>query len=161
MADLGRGHERTARRRRFDGFADLPRAAHLLGLALQVAASHVEADCVTIDAVERLLGRDVGATLGERDDELDLVVHVARFRRIREAAVADDVVRVLLEEEWRLAVGIVAHLDGVLGIVAADAIDAADGEHLIATGDRQGRDRGRLDHVVRHLGLHVHCLTPA
>jgi hypothetical protein len=76
VADLRHRHERAARRGGFDRFADFPRSAHLLGLALQVAARHVEADGVAIDAVEGLLGRDIGATLGQGDDELDLVVHI-------------------------------------------------------------------------------------
>src|SRR3546814_11492831 len=40
------------------------------------------------------------------------------------AAARHQVVRVLLEEERVLTVGIVAHLDGVGGIVAPDAVDA-------------------------------------
>jgi hypothetical protein len=42
----------------------------------------------------------------------------------------DKIVGILLEEERRFAVGIVAHLDGVGGIIAPDAVNPADWERL-------------------------------
>src|SRR3546814_4557832 len=67
-----------------EGLADFPGAASLLGLALQVAARHVERHAVAPDVVERLFQRDVLATLAEGDRQLDLVVHVVRLGRSEE-----------------------------------------------------------------------------
>ena len=50
-------------RRCLEGLADFPGATELLGLALKVAAGHVEADAIAEDVVERLLDRNVRAAL--------------------------------------------------------------------------------------------------
>ena len=86
----------------------------------------------------------------ERHRELDLVVDVLAPRRVGELARGVEVVRVLGEEERRLAVGIVAHLDRVRGVVAADAVDPAHREAAAAL-DRQRHPGGRLDHEIVHL----------
>jgi hypothetical protein len=55
------------------------------------------------------------------------------------------------EEERRLAIRIAAHFARVLGVVAADAEDAADGEGPTA-GDGDCGDGGRGDHEIGHVG---------
>jgi hypothetical protein len=37
------------------------------------------------------------------------------------------------EKEWRLTVGIMTHLTGVIGVITANAIDAIHGETLTIT----------------------------
>ena len=143
-----------------EGLRHLPRAAQLLRPVLQVAPGHVDADGVAEDAVERARDRNVRAALAERHHHLDLVMHVLGGRRIGKRAVEDQVVRVLLEEERRLAVRVAAHLDRVGGVVAADAIDAVDREQEVAAGDRQSRLRLRLDRIARAAGLNVHAWLP-
>ena len=132
-----------------------------LTCVLQVAPRHVEADRVAEDAVEGIADRDVRAALRQRHHQLDLVLHVLRLRRIAEDSVGDEVVRVLLEEEGRLAVRVAAHLDGVVGIVAADAVDTVDGEKLVAAGNRQNNLRPRLHGVDRavDVGSHIGMLS--
>jgi hypothetical protein len=131
------------------------------GLALEVAPGHVETDTVAEDVIEGALDRDVGAALAQRHDHLDLVVHVRRLARIGEVAVGHDVVGVLLEEEGRLLGRVVPHLDRMLGIVAADAVDAVHGKQLVAALHRQGGNRRRLHDVACHRERRIHHLTPA
>jgi hypothetical protein len=45
--------------------------------------------------------------------------------------------RRLHEKEWWLAVGVMPHLTGVIGVITANAIDAIDGEALGITRNRQ------------------------
>ncbi len=136
----------------FEGLGELPRAAELLGFGLQVAAGEIDADAVAIDAVERLFGGYIGAAGLQGQHAFDLEMHVIRQRRIGEILAGEEIVGVLLEEEGRLAVRIMAHFDGVIGIIAADAIDAADREGLGAAFDgqenglRQGDDGGGKGH---------------
>src|SRR5262249_28953096 len=109
----------------------------------------VDADAVAPDAVERLRCRDVAAAALEGDNQLDLVMHVLRERRIgRGAAVRDDRVGGLGEEERRLAL-VLAHLLDVLEIVAPHAPDAAHRKFFVAAGDGEGGlRRGRNDVLV-------------
>jgi hypothetical protein len=100
--------------------------------------------------IERRIHRDVHAARFQRHDHLDLVVHVLGLGRIRKTVADRQIVRVLLEEERRLPIRIMPHLDGMGGVVAADAIDAANGELRVRPFDRKGDDRGRIDRVVRH-----------
>ena len=75
---IARGrHERPAGRRMLEGLADLPGAAQLLGLALQVAPGHVEADGVAEDVVQRACAAGCRCRRCQRHHQLDLVVHVA------------------------------------------------------------------------------------
>src|SRR5690606_30001022 len=63
VADLAGGNQLGAGRGLLEGLADLPGAAGLLRLALQVAPRHVERNAVAPDAIERLVERDVLAAL--------------------------------------------------------------------------------------------------
>jgi hypothetical protein len=74
-------------------------------------------------------------------------VYVPGSRGVGEAAIGDDIVGVLLKEEGRFLVGVVAHLDGVLGVISADAVDATNGKQVIAAANGQGRNRGRREDV--------------
>jgi len=65
------------------------------------------------------------------------------------------------EEERRLAVGVAAHLAGVLGVVASDAENAAHRE-AAAAGDGNRGNRGGSENIVGHgtallLGTDVPC----
>ena len=143
------GFERRARRRVVERLAHLPRPAHLLRLALDVAAGHVEPDAIAPHMLERLLDGDVLPALGDRDHHLDLVVDVLRAHRIRHGrAVLHDGIRRLHEEERRLAVGVVPHLARVLGVVAAHAVDAPHRKACVAALDGQGRGGADVDDVL-------------
>jgi hypothetical protein len=63
-------------------------------------------------------------------------------------AVLHDRVRGLHEEERRLAIRVVPHFLGVLGVVAADAVDASHREAHVAAFHRDGGDRTDVDHVL-------------
>ena len=90
-------------------------------------------DGVPEDQVEGSFGGDVAAARGQGDHQLDLVVEVGRGGgEVELAAVGDHSGGRLGEEERRLAVGVVAHLDGVLGVVAPDAEDPTHREHLVS-----------------------------
>ena len=148
MADRARRDQRRAGRGAVEGLGDLPRPARLLGLVLAVAPGHVEPDGVAEDVLERALDRDVAAALGERHHQLELEMDVLGAGRVGEGAAArDQSVGGLHEEERRLAVGVVAHLAGVLGVVAADAEDAVHREQIARVADRQRDDRRRRDDV--------------
>ncbi len=78
------------------------------------------------------------------------MVDVGALRRIGKVAGRVEVVGVLLEEERRLAVRVVAHLDRMRRVVAADAVDPPHREARVGAEDRQRHPRGRLDHEVVH-----------
>src|SRR5580658_1871403 len=150
LADMARSayrRDRGARGRLVEALAEVPGTAELLGLALEVAPRHVEPDGIAEDEVECLVDRHVAPAFGQRDHQLDLVLIVLGLGRIGDGAAAgDDGVGRLHEEERRLAVGVMAHLARMLGIVPADAIDAMDGKAL-ATNHRNGGDGWRRDRV--------------
>jgi hypothetical protein len=103
----------------------IPRPLHLTGGDLQVAAGQVDADAVAPDAVIGLLRLDVQPAGFQRDDKLDLVMHVLGQGRVGYyAAIRHDRVGRLGEKErWRALV--LPHLADVLDVIAADAPDAA------------------------------------
>ena len=137
-----------------EGLAEIPRPAGLLGLTLQIAPRHVEADRVAEHAVERVLYGDIAAAFVQRDDQLDLVMHILALVRIGKVLPADQqVVRMLGEEEWILAIGVMPHLDRMRGVVAADAIYPMDREYLRRIADFKVGPRGRIEQVVFHLGV--------
>jgi len=124
--------------------ADLPRATELLRLALQVATGHVQAHAVTEDMAERAGDGDVLPALRQDGDHLDLVMDVRGFRGIGEVPAAQEVARVLLEEERRLLLGR-AHFHRVGLVVATDAVDAVHGQRSAdpRTGRLGARRAGR------------------
>ena len=130
MADGGRRHDRRARSRALEGLADFPRTAGALGRVLQIAARHVESDGVAVDVGQRSVGLDVRAARLQGHDELDFEMQILGPRRIGQRSRRQQVVGVLLEEERRLTVRIGAHLARMLGVVAADAVDAVHGKQL-------------------------------
>ena len=73
-----------------EALAPVPRTALVARGELQITTREIDADGVPEDVLERAGGRDVGTTARERDDELDLVVEVARERRVRDASVVLD-----------------------------------------------------------------------
>ena len=144
---------------RYDGYQDgfntrfghlfyaKPYSYYRLRVRLQVAAGEVVADCVTVDMVECLRRGDVPSTLTDRHHQLDLVVEVVRARGIRDARVArHDGIGRLGEEERRLPIGVRAHFARVRGVVAADAVDAMDGE-LVGTAFDGDRGNGGWEEV--------------
>src|SRR5688572_21556834 len=93
MPDSACRHQRRARPRRLERLSDLPWAAHVLCLALQVAPGHVEGDAIAVNAIQRLFDRNVGATALQRHDHLDLVMDVVGRRRIGKLAAGIEIVR--------------------------------------------------------------------
>ena len=130
--------------------ADLPGPAELLGDALQVPARHVEAGGIAEDVAERVLFPNVPSAGSYGGDQLHLVVQIRRAGRVGHVTAArDDGGRRLHEEKRRLAVRVVAHLAGMLGVVAPDAEYPAHGKHRLRSPDRQdrpGRGRNRICH---------------
>src|SRR5215472_5338215 len=105
---------------------------------LQIAPRKVDAHAVAVDAVERLIERDVAPAGLERHHQLHLVMHVLGERGIGHvSSVRHDGVGGLGEEERRIA-HVVPHLADVFFVIAADAPDAANGKHLVAAGHRDG-----------------------
>ena len=87
---------------------------------------------------QRFACRNICAAAFQYHDTFDLVMHVRRQRRVGEIlACGQEIVRVFLEIKGWLTRGIMAHLDGVIGIIAADAIDPADRKADEAAGNRQ------------------------
>jgi hypothetical protein len=146
VPDPAGGNQRTTGRRGFEALAHFPRAAQLLGLALQVAPGHIEPHAIAIDVIEGVLDGDVGAALLERDHHFDLVMHIGGVRGVGKGAVGSDRGAVLEKEEGRLLIGVVPHLHGMGGVVSADAEDTVDRENFAGAFDGQGRDRVGGDH---------------
>ena len=147
---LATGMDRSDHRGMVKTLADLPRLFLRRHAVLQIAPRHVEAERVAVDVIERLLRRDVGAAGFQRRHEFDLVVIVFGERgiwMIHNRAGRDKLDRVgrLLEEERRLAGRIGAALDRMRGVIAPDAIDAANRKHLFLARNRN-RHRGHVEY---------------
>ena len=61
MPDLGGAMDRRARRGAVEAFAEIPGAAHILRLLLQIAPREIEPAAIAEDEIERLVARDVPA----------------------------------------------------------------------------------------------------
>jgi hypothetical protein len=138
--------QRADRRGVIERLADIPWAAHFPHLHLQIAARHVESECVAKHVIECVIDGDIFTPLADCRDQFHFVVAVVRLGRIRKLARCarcdmDDGVGWLAEEKWRLAIRIEAHLARMGGVVAPDAVDAPDGKCLVRTGNRD-RHRG-------------------
>ena len=82
---------------------------------------------------QRIGHGDVRPAGADADDKLHLMVQLLALRRIRHIRVVQQQrVGRLHEEERRLPVRIAAHFPRVLGVVAADAKDTADGKGAAA-----------------------------
>ena len=107
----------------------IPRPASVAGGELQIAASQVDANGISIDKVTGSIDRHLETGSAYRDDELDFIMQVPCFGRIfYDAAALYNRIRRLEEEEWWLAVRIMPHLSRVGCVVAADAEDPAHGK---------------------------------
>ena len=119
--------------------------------SLQVTPGHVQAYRIAPDVAHGVGRLDVAATDADRHHQFDLVVQVGGQRRVShlaDHAVGDRQHRVarLEKEERRLTAG-KTHFLGMLGIVAADTVDAADRKHA-TTEDRHGGLGRHRDDVV-------------
>ena len=74
ITDIGGGDDRRTGRRVIEGLSGLPRPAHFLGHALQIASRHIDTDCIVVHVIERVLRLDLLAARADGDDQLDLVV---------------------------------------------------------------------------------------
>ncbi len=164
----GRGrHQRAHRCGSVEALADLPGPARRLGLALEVAPRHVQAGGVAPDVGERFAYGDVAPAGMQRHAELQLVLVVRGEGRIGDAPDragrhGHDRVGRLHEEERRLAFGVAAHLAGVVGVVAADAVDPAHGEQgAVDRGKRRGCEREKQGHAGGLAGAYNPCHSRA
>ena len=120
-----------------------------MALPLNVAARQVEADGIAENQAFGGVDRDIRPASPERDDQLDLMVQVCGRRRVGDAdlaGAADHRIARLHEEKRRLApLGLLerTHFAGVIGIVAADAVDAADRKQIVTAGNRHGGEKMR------------------
>jgi hypothetical protein len=93
---------------------------------------------------------DIDATFAQSDDQFHFMVQIRALRRIGHVAVAQQQsVGGLHEEKRWLPIRIAAHFSRVLGVIAADAKDAADREDT-TSGDGDSNDGGRGDDEVGH-----------
>jgi hypothetical protein len=95
----------------------------------------------------RACGRDVLAARTERHHQLELVVEVLGRGRVGDFPRQRQRRRVLGEEEGWLPIGVMAHLSGVVGVVAPDAEHAPHREASLHAGDRQDLALARVNDV--------------
>src|SRR6185312_8206127 len=146
--------------RAVESLGDAPRSAELLRLALQVAPCHVEPHGVAVDAALRVVLTQVGATLAHGNDQLDLVVQLAREAGIAQYARLtlgdrEDGIGGFHEEERRLAAG-GPHLLRVVSVVPSDTVHAVHGEPPGRADDPHCRMRRRsedISHVRTIIGI--------
>ena len=128
--------------------AHFPGALQFFGLALQIAAGHVKAHRVAKDMLQRLRHGNVASALTDANDQFDFMVQVGRPDRKRQRRmIGSHGIRRLGKEKRRLAIGIMAHLAGVIGVVAPDAPDATYREHGITAGNGNGGLSWRINNV--------------
>ncbi|MNN57825.1 hypothetical protein D3C81_1728330 [compost metagenome] len=102
--------------------------------------------------IECLFDRDVGATATDCDDHFDLVVQVLGQLRIRDGGViGGDRISRFHEEKRRFTIRVMAHFTSMFGVVAADAVNAADRERLVAPAHGQSRDRREINCVIHRI----------
>ena len=146
---LGHRLNRAGHRRLVETLAHVPRLALFLGPPLNVAARQVEADGIAENQAFCGVDRDIRPAGTERDDQLDLMVQIFGRRRVGDADLAraaDHRVARLHEEKGRLApLGLLErpHFTGVIGIVAADAVDATNRKRVGTAGNRHGGEEMR------------------
>ena len=151
MADGRSGCQGRAGRRMVEGFADGPGPAGFLGLALQIAPRHIEADAIAEHVIERLILGNMRTTQADGHHQLNLVMHIAGAGRIGKVATGkNQAVGTFLEEERLFAVRVMAHFPGMVRIVPTDAIDPANRKQSIGAGDGKRRLGGAIDHVISH-----------
>ena len=148
--------DRANRARVVERLAHLPRPPLLFALPLQVAASHVQAQRVTKNAVVGAINRNVLAALFKGNHQLHFIVQIGRLGRVRNlgclACLNRDQRVSWLGEEKRIFTAGKSHFLGVLGVVAAYAIDSANRKFLVASHNRQSNNGRGLKHIVRHSG---------
>ena len=145
--------------RTVEALAPVPWSAEVFGGVLEITPGHVEADGVAPDVVEGVSGVDVAAGFADGDDQFGFVVEICGFGGIGDGgAVVDNGVGGFEEKEGWLAVGVLAHLTGVGGVVASDAEDAADGEAIGGAGDGDGRGGRWVDDEV-HASLDLRQIS--
>ena len=147
-----------------DPRAERAEGVHALGAgplavaALQVASRDVVGDRVAEDDLLGLLGLDVLAHPADDHRELALEADLGRQRRRDDDRVAGaDDGRVGHEEHHRLGRELVAHLGGVVGVVAPDADDLAPRDHRREQSHLVDRRRptGQLDPLVERVAGHL------
>jgi hypothetical protein len=110
--------------------------------------------------IESLGFRNVGAARFQRDHHFHLVMEVLRLRRVGHiAAVRDDGIGWLLEEDRWVPLFVAAHFAHMRHVVAAYAIDASDGKGARAASDADARRWRRFDHEVSLNGA-IHGSPP-
>ena len=103
--------------------------------------------------VQSLGLRNVHTARADGDDHFNFMVHVLGQGRIREITVVEDqVVGVFVEEKRQLAVRVMAHFAGVLGVVATDAVNPAHRKAFGFTLDADRNRFGRCEQVVGVVG---------
>jgi hypothetical protein len=128
-----------------------PRLATLLRGLLQIAACQIIARRVAKHMLQCPRLADVAAAAADGRHQLDLMVEVGGARRIRNrSAVRHHRVRGFGEEHRRLAWAVRAHLADVVGVIAADAVDAMHGKALICGGHRHARRGWRREGKLGH-----------
>src|SRR5918992_1468792 len=130
MADGRRWPDRTHRSGAVEALRHVPGPASLLRLCLKVATRHVQTNRIPEHVREGRFGGDAFTAAFQRNHEFDLVMQLfCRGRKRQRASSLYDGTRRLHEEERRLPVGIVTHLNGVLRVVATDAEHSTDWEN--------------------------------
>ena len=119
--------------------ADTPRAALLFHLVLQVAARHVQTNRITKNVLVRIGCLNVFSAGANRHNQFNFVVQVFRQAGVGHRAGAarvhhHDGIGGFQKEKGRLATG-EPHFFGVVFIVAAHAIDAANRKAIFGAHD--------------------------
>ena len=113
--------------------------------------------CIPTVEIERARDRNVGAALADGDNQLHLEMQIRGLRRIGNGrAAVDHGIGRFHEEERRLAIGILAHLAGMGGIIATHAEDAP---YRKAVRTSCHRDRGLRFHLAV-FGIHSATISP-
>ena len=151
MADLCDPMHRADHCRAVKGFAPVPRAPLLTRFQLQIAPGQVVADGIAPDVIEGVFFGNVLAPPADHDNQLGLVVKVLCLGRIGYRLPGiDHRIGWLGEEERRIAVRVLAHLDSVGGVVAPNTEDTAHRQAVIAPVNGHVRRLGRGEDK-RHL----------
>ena len=126
----------------FESFADLPGTTGFFSFVLQIAPRQVDAQGVAVDMCERVGCLNIAASLAHGHHEFNFVMQVAGHGRVGEIFVVEhEVVGIFLKEKWQFTVRVMTHFARMFCVVAAHAVNAANG----ITG-------GLADHANRHGG---------
>ncbi len=103
--------------------------------------------------LHRVSFADVGTATFQRHDHFHFKMHVIGLGRVGELAAAIDIVAIFLKKERGFFIWVMPHLNGMVGIIAPDAINTTYRETGVATLHREAWLCRLRNYIIRHFSF--------